>query len=532
MKILAALLTDGYKLGHGNMQVAGTTEVYSNLTTRSDKIYLRNATKFYDGKLVFVGAQGAVREIYEAFEEFFNTSRASVMKEVEQIVSAYTTYPSSAIEQIKSLHEFGKLPLEIKALPEGTKVGFGVPVMTIRNTNKDFFWLVNYLESLLSSLVWKPATNATIAAEYRAICEHYATITGSPAESVDFQCHDFSMRGMSGFEDVARSGVGHLASFLGTDSLPAICYARNYYNETGFIGAGVPATEHAVATGNILFLESSGMSRIDSEKEFLRDLIVNKYPKGIVSYVSDSFDYWAVLTEILPNLKDEIMSREGDGVTPGKLVVRPDSGDPVAVICGYDKTGFGEYAYREHNGKFFKYSLYDDMSYLGDELSEAEVKGSIEVLWETFGGTVNEKGYKVLDEHIGLIYGDSITTKRAAEILDRLEKKGFASCNVVFGVGSYTYQCNTRDTFGFAVKATHNTINGQGLDIFKDPKTDSKKRSAKGFLRVDNVDGEYKLTDQVSEDEEAGGELRTIFYSGVFQNQTTLSKIRERLKDQ
>ena len=168
MKILAALLTDGYKLGHGNMQVAGTTEVYSNLTPRSDKIHLRNATKFYDGKLVFVGAQGAVREIYEAFEEFFNTSHASVMKKVEQIVSAYTTYPTSAIEQIKSLHEFGKLPLEIKALPEGTKVGFGVPVMTIRNTHKDFFWLVNYLESLLSSLVWKPATNATIALSQRS----------------------------------------------------------------------------------------------------------------------------------------------------------------------------------------------------------------------------------------------------------------------------------------------------------------------------------------------------------------------------
>jgi nicotinamide phosphoribosyltransferase len=316
------------------------------------------------------------------------------------------------------------------------------------------------------------------------------------------------MRGMSGPEDATRAGFAHLTQFIGTDTLPAMDYAQDYYDATDeeLIAISVPATEHAVATSNILNIEkdfcvaANQNLRLLAEKEFMKDLITRKFPTGIVSYVSDSFDYWSVLTDILPALKDVIMSREESAVAPGKLVIRPDSGDPVLVVCGDPYAPEGS----------------------------AENKGSIQVLWEVFGGTVTDKGYKLLDSHIGLIYGDSITTQRAEEILRRLEEKGFASGNIVFGVGSYTYQCNTRDTFGFAVKATYTEVANNGVAIFKDPKTDAKKKSAKGLLMVDkNIDNEYVLVDNVSSEQESTGYLETIFSNGEWIKRTSLADIRK-----
>ena len=209
------------------------------------------------------------------------------------------------------------------------------------------------------------------------------------------------------------------------------------------------------------------------------------------------------------------------------LVIRPDSGDPVKVVCGYSEK---DYIYQD--GKYFEYFVENGVDRIGDEISEAEVKGAIEVLWEIFGGNITDKGYKLLDSHIGLIYGDSITTKRAEEILRRLVDKGFASGNVVFGVGSYTYQCNTRDTMGTAVKATYTEVNGEGITIFKDPKTDSKKKSARGLLCVHRTDdGEFFLEDNVSLETEASDKnwLQTIFLDGQFVKRTSLEEIRSRL---
>ena len=310
---------------------------------------------------------------------------------------------------------------------------------------------------------------------------------------------------MSGPEDAARAGFGHLTQFIGTDTLPAMDYAEDYYDAdpNGLTAISVPATEHAVATSNILYKErdiavdvgeNDPNLRLIAEQEFMRDLITRKFPTGIVSYVADSYDFYGVLTEVLPNLKDVILSREASNVAPGKLVIRPNSGDPVLVICGdtfrsaddvvtaaelivervREETPHGECGVWQDseifliNGKYvevgvdIEWNRYDKQYYYEDgydyhvinedvQLS-AEQKGAIQVLWETFGGTTTDKGYKLLDSHIGLIYGDSITTKRAEEILRRLADKGFASGNVVFGVGSYTYQCNTRDTMGMSVE--------------------------------------------------------------------------------
>lgn len=509
MKLRAASLTDGYKVGHGSMYADGTTKVYSNLTPRSDKIYLRNCTKFYDGKLVFVGAQGAVQEIKEAWDEFFAAPCAKVIGKYAQRMAIYLGGEVAATKQLESLHNLGYLPLEIKSISEGTKVPMGVPVMTITNTIDEFFWLTNYLETLLSDLTWKTATNATIAAEYKAICNHYASITGTDDFTVSIQCHDFSMRGMSGPEDAARSGFAHLTSFIGTDSLPAMDYAEDYYSAhpDSLIAISVPATEHAVATNNILSIEKGlnhdNNTRLDAERIFMKDLITRKFPSGIVSYVSDSFDFWSVLTNILPSIKDSILARKECGLAPGKLVIRPDSGNPVKIVCGDEEAPVGS----------------------------PEYKGAVQVLWEIFGGTTTPTGYNMLDSHIGLIYGDSITTKRAEEILCRLEGKGFASGNIVFGVGSYTYQCNTRDTFGFAVKATYSVVNSKPVNIFKDPKTDSGKKSAKGLLFVGTSNGDTLpyLIDQVSPETEASDDnlLKIIFLNGKFTKRTNLEEIRE-----
>lgn len=516
MKLNAATLSDGYKLSHGKMYADGTTMVYSNLTPRSDRIYKKNATAFYDGKLVWVGAQGAIREIHEAFEEFFKSPKEKVVGRFASRMEGYLGGYEPAVKAISELHDLGYMPLKIKAIKEGSRVNFGIPVMTIRNTVPEFYWLTNYLETVISNLTWKVATNATIANEYRNIVEHYGDLTGTDAFTRSIQCHDFSMRGMSGPEDAARAGFGHLVSFIGTDTLPAMDYAEDYYDADGLIAISVPASEHAVATSNILGIERGLVmdgiipggcnSRIVAETMFMQDLITRKFPTGIVSYVADSFDFWAVLTEILPTMKDVIMSRKDSHVAPGKLVVRPDSGDPVKVICGDEDATEGS----------------------------PEYKGAIQVLWETFGGTITDKGYKMLDSHIGLIYGDSITTKRADEILRRLAEKGFASGNVVFGVGSYTYQCNTRDSFGFAVKATYTEVEGKGIAIFKDPKTDSKKKSAKGLLFVGyNSDrgGNFFLEDDVTREEEDSADnlLQPIFEDGKFFNVQTLSDIRKTL---
>lgn len=583
---LMQLATDGYKLGHGPMYRKGTTVVGSNLTPRTDKIHRRNCTAFYDGKLVWVGGQAAVQELHENWERtFFSQPKDQVIEEYAEFLLGYLGRELPTVQQMADLHDLGYLPLEFRSLPEGSLVPMGIPVMTITNTLDAFFWLVNYHETPLSTSTWKTATNATIAREYRLICEHYTKLTGSyDAFTVSVMCHDFSMRGMSGIEDAARSGIGHLTQFIGTDTLPAITFAKRYYDAKGLIGISVPATEHAVTSNNIISIEreleagtydyvdetqwrlrykmrGEGVdARLIAEVMFVYVLITQIVPNGIVSNVSDTYDFWGMLTRGYPYLKDVIMAREGFGPQPGKLVVRPDSGNPVHVICGFkvvdttqeaiennsDRAEFYElgYEYVRVDGKYYEithdgwdeWSGADFYDYKHVEISEAEIKGAIQVLYETFGGTITETGHKLLDSHIGLIYGDSITTKRALEILSRLEEQGYAAANVVFGVGSYTYQCNTRDTFGFAVKATNSVINGDEVAIFKDPKTDSKKKSAKGRLLVTRdveLDGwPFVLEDNVTaERENDPDQLLTVFYrDGVFLKRTTLDEIRERSK--
>lgn len=478
------LLTDGYKVDHRRQYPNGTTLVYSNWTPRKSRI---------EGidEVVFFGLQYFIKKyILDDFETyFFKQPKEKVVAEYSRRINNYLGENQVGTKHIEDLHDLGYIPMVIKALSEGVSVPMRVPMFTMYNTLPEFFWLTNYFETLLSAVIWMPCTSATIGKQYRKVLDKYAAETSSMPDFVNWQGHDFSMRGMAGIEAATCSASGHLLSFTGTDTIPAIDFLEKYYHanaDTELIGGSVSATEHSVMC----------MGTTEGELETFKRLICEVYPKGIVSIVSDTWDLWKVLTEYLPKLKSEIVNREG------KVVIRPDSGNPVDIICG------------NPNGK-----------------NDDEQKGVIELLWDTFGGHTNDKGYKELIPQIGAIYGDSITIDRATQICERLKNKGFASTNVVLGIGSYTYQYNTRDTFGFAMKATYGEVNGKGREIFKDPITDDgTKKSAKGLMKIVLENGVFQLIDQVDWQTEKQGELREVFRNGKLLIDHSLAEIRERVK--
>lgn len=478
------LLTDGYKTGHHLQYPKGTEEVYSNWTPRSNKYAPKGCEK-----VLSFGQQFVMKWLHNYFEDnFFSQPKAVVCGEIKEELSMYLGADYD-VSHFEALHELQFLPIRVKSLPEGVEVPIRIPMLTVVNTHKEFYWVTNFLETILSTMLWQPMTSASIALNYKRIFRNWALKTDQDNLGfIEFQGHDFSMRGMGGLQSAQSSGMGHAAVFMGSDTLPVISGMRHYYNANGFVVGSVNATEHSVMCAGTK----------DDEIGTFKELI-KTYPKGILSVVSDTWDLWKVITVYLPKIKEEILGRDG------KLVVRPDSGDPVDIICGENRTVGG---------------------------ASPKDKGVVELLWDLFGGTVNAQGFKVLDSHIGAIYGDSITTERAAQICERLAEKGFATTNVVLGIGSFTYQYNTRDTFGFAMKATSVVVNGERREIFKDPITDDGvKKSAKGLVRVDLVGDEYVLVDEVSEEEEEKGELKAIYEDGQFLLETNLEEIRKRVNN-
>ncbi len=479
-------LCDGYKLDHRRQYPQGTEYVYSNFTPRSSRISEID-------EVVFFGLQYFLQEYLTdlANETFFHQPKSAVLAAYQSRINGYIGPNEIGVEHIAALHDLGYIPLRFCALPEGTLTPLRCPMFTFENTLPEFFWVTNYIETILSNVLWMPCTSATTALRYRKLLDQFAEFTGGNSEFVQWQGHDFSFRGMAGTESAALSGAAHLLSFTGTDSIPAIELLEKYYDATGLIGGSVAATEHSVMC-------AGGK---ESEIETFRRLL-KLYPTGIISVVSDTWDLWHVVDNILPALKDEIMARDG------KLVIRPDSGDPADILCG---------TLRAKDNSLAR-------------------KGLIKSLWDIFGGTTNDQGYKVLNGHIGAIYGDSITPERCEDICDRLQLKGFASTNVVFGIGSYTYQYVTRDTFGFAIKATWAQINGKEHELFKDPKTDDGvKRSARGRLSVVEYNGKLCLIDKGDlKSQSAVGSLvnnllQPVWQDGKFLIRTNLDEIRHRL---
>lgn len=478
------LLCDFYKLAHRRMYPPGTEIVYSTWTPRACRI--PNVNEF-----VWFGLQAFIQDrILDQFQQaFFERSIGAVVDSYRRVVKHTLGDQSPSVEHIEALWDLGHLPLRIRALPEGTVVPLRMPVMTIENTDPRFFWLTNYIETLVSCELWQPSTSATIAHQYRKLLDAWAVTTVGEASFCQFQGHDFSMRGMGSLESAVLSGMGHLLSFVGTDTIPAIEALERLYGanvECELVGTSVPATEHSVQCA------------YDSDDDYIRHVITSVHPSGIVSVVSDGYDFWDVIDRVIPSLKPEILARDG------KVVIRPDSGDPVKIVCGDP-----------------------------DAETESARKGAVECLWDTFGGTVSAQGYKCLDAHIGLIYGDAITRDRASEILSRLAAKGFASTNVVFGIGSFTYQYNTRDTFGLALKSTLVRINGEERQIFKAPKTDDgTKVSQRGRVAVRrNGEGALYWTDRHSLREHVPGNLLAdVFVDGRLTRKHTLAEIRETLR--
>lgn len=485
----AMIFKDFYKVGHYEQYPAGTTKIFTNLTARNSK-------KEGINEVVFFGLQYFLMDyLLLQFARFFKTSEndlrlySGVINECLGIEKEWS--------HIKALAELGYLPIEIYALPEGSIVPIGVPMLVITNTHPDFYWLPNMLETIMSAILWQPSTSATIARRYRTILEHYAKATGGNPAFVDYQGHDFSFRGMSSLESAVLSGMGHLLYFKGTDTIPAVLTTDLVYG-AGFkeCAFSVPATEHSV------------MSAYGPEKEYeayLR-LVTEIYPTGIVSIVSDTYNLWTVLTDYInrPELNEAIKKRDG------KVVFRPDSGDPQLILCGDPHS--------------------DD---------PAAKKGVVQILWETFGGVVNEKGFKELDSHVGVIYGDAISLNRCDFILDTLQENGFASTNIVFGIGSYSYQYNTRDTFGFAMKATAAVINDELVPLYKEPITDidpvlgySIKKSHKGLVKVLKENGEFVVKQGVSEEEfyEDNNELKLVYRNGELLKQFNFSEVKQNTK--
>ncbi|UGO51265.1 nicotinate phosphoribosyltransferase [Bacillus phage vB_BanS_Skywalker] len=563
----STLLCDFYKVSHRVQYPENTQVIYSTFTPRSNKYFP------VADEVVFFGLQAFLKKyLIEHFNTyFFRRSKQDVLDEYERYIHYTLGEENPDTTHIKELWELGYLPLEIRALKEGTLAPIKVPVLTVENTDDRFFWVTNYIETILSTQIWQPMTSATIAYQYKKLLDEYALKTVGNTEGVQFQGHDFSMRGMSSLESAQLSGAGHLLSFTGTDTIPAIMFHEEFYKaniENELVGTSIPATEHSVmcAYGNT------------NEFDLFKRLITQIYPNGLFSVVSDTWDFWKVVGEYLPKLKDEIMERDG------RVVIRPDSGDPVDILCGKhfedltndkwcetlesaketfyemmmedlrDRTPHGEYGESritdrfKYDGKYYEmeieveYDRYDKQYYFiyEDRLKKFEEfeptlqdLGLIECLWNIFGGTITEKGYKLLDTHIGAIYGDSITLERARKIVSRLERKGFASLNVVFGIGSFTYQYNTRDTFGFACKATYAVVDGEERMLFKDPKTDDgTKKSQRGRVHVHhNHEGKITFVDGLTKVMaiKTPDLLEVVFRNSELVREQSLSEIRELL---
>lgn len=477
------LLIDYYKAVHAEMLPEKMTKSVSYFTPRMSRIGRWD-------KVVMFGLQGFIKTyLIDYFnKEFFERPFGEVVAEYQRVLDNTLGAGVYGIEKIKKLHRLGYLPIEIVALPEGTRVPMHVPMFGITNTHPDFAWLPQALESLISAESWHPMIAATVGYTYREIVNRYYDLTCDDGLEKAKALGAFDFRGEECTDSAVKAGAGWCLSFLNTATVPVVPWLEQLYccdctKEP--VAFGSPSTEHAVMCSNFA---------VDGDEiTFLRRLLTEIYPNTSVSVVLDSYDYWNVIENILPQLKEEIMNHNGC------MLMRGDSGDCVEVVT---KTVFK--------------------------------------LWEEFGGTVNSKGYKVLDAHVKAIYGDSITVQRCEQIYRILAENGFACANVALGVGSFSFQCIeedgilkpfTRDTFSSCIKATYCEIDGKPYPIFKDPKDGGFKKSQKGCCVVSEENGELRYRDELNWEEASSEEnlLQTVFKDGVLIKEQSLQEIRNRL---
>lgn len=481
LKTNPMLLIDFYKSVHAEMLPSGITKSVSYFTPRMSRVNMWN-------KVVMFGLQGFIKTyLIDYFnEEFFNKTFEDVICEYKRIMDATLGKNTYKIEKIEKLHKLGYLPIEIVALPEGTRVPMHVPMFGITNTHPDFAWLPQSLESLISAESWHPMIVATVGYTYRLIVNKYYDLTCDDNIPRSRALGAFDFRGEECTESAIKAGAGWCLSFLNTATVPTIPYLEQNYNcdcTKENVAFGSPSTEHAVMCSNYA---------VDGDEiTLLRRLLTEIYPNTSFSAVLDSYDYWNIIDNVLPELRKEIMEHNGC------MLMRGDSGDCVEVVT---KTVFK--------------------------------------LWDIFGGTINSKGYKVLDPHVKAIYGDSITVQRCEEIYKILKDNGFACSNVALGVGSFSFQCIeengllkpfTRDTFSSCIKATYCEIDGKPFPIFKNPKDGGFKKSQKGCCVVTMKNGMLFYEDEYTWNGSMNHEknlLKTIFVDGKLVKEQSLQEIR------
>ena len=485
------LCLDFYKTAHADQYPRGLTKMVSYYTPRMSRLADTD-------KVTMFGLQAFINEyLIQVFNtNFFSRPLDDVVSEYKHILNNTIGTDGVGEKRLADLHSLGYLPLEIRAVPEGVRTNIRVPQIEISNTHPGFVWLVNSIETMLSCTMWHAQVSAEVGYRYRQIVNEFAERTCDDNVVCARLLGDFSMRGQESVESATKSSAAFCLSFLNTATVPSIIWLENYYNCDSTkepVAFGALSTEHSVMCSNYA---------VDGDEiTNIRRLLTKVYPHQNFSMVSDSYDYWNLVDNILPQLKNEIMAHDGT------ISIRGDSGDPVEVVT---KTVFK--------------------------------------LWETFGGTVNSKGFKVLDPHVKALYGDSITPQRCEKIYAILEDNGFAINNVSLGVGSFSMQCleeqdtpfsdvqyapYTRDTFGIAVKATYAEDScGSPIMIFKNPKTDSGhfKKSQRGCCRVFKTDDGYSYEDGLTWDQaQKDNELVTVFKNGTLIRQYTLSEVRDNL---
>lgn len=491
------LCCDFYKTCHADQYPTGLTKMVSYYTPRMSRLDDTD-------KVTMFGLQAFIREyLIKAFNHnFFQQPFDRILLEYKRVLGNTIQTGGVGETRLRELYDLGYLPLLIRAVPEGVRTNIKVPQIEISNTHKDFVWLVNSIETMLSCTMWHTQISAEVGYRYRQIVNEYAAITCDDDVNRARLLGDFSMRGQESVESATKSSAAFCLSFLNTATVPAILWLEDNYAcrcENDPVAFGALSTEHSVMCSN---------TAVDGDEiTHIRRLLTEVYPHQSFSMVSDSYDYWNLVDNILPQLKDEILAHDGC------LSIRGDSGDPVKVVT---KTVFK--------------------------------------LWSIFGGTINSKGFKVLNPHIKALYGDSITPQRCEQIYEILQRAGFAINNVALGVGSFSMEClevempldeksyymayrpYTRDTFGIAVKATYaEDADGKPIMIFKNPKTDNGhfKKSQRGCCRVfKTVDG-YGYEDGLTFEQSVmqRNELRPVFMDGRLLRQYTLAEVRNNLHD-
>ncbi|KAL2091413.1 hypothetical protein ACEWY4_013676 [Coilia grayii] len=454
------LATDSYKVTHYKQYPPNVNKIYSYFECRR-----RKDPQFQE--VVFFGLQYLLKKYLAG--PVITEEKIQEAKQFFQMHFKQKVFDEDGWRRVLEKYD-GRLPIRIKAVPEGKIIPRGNVLFTVENTDPDFFWLTNYVETMLVQM-WYPITVATVSREFKKILAKHLKATSGSLEGLDFKLHDFGYRGVSSQESAALGGAAHLVNFCSTDTVAGLLMAQRYYG-CPMAGFSIPAAEHST-------IISWGRSR---EKEAYESLL-DQFPTGPLAVVSDSYDIFKACKHIWGDkLKERVMERSEDST----LVIRPDSGDPAETLL--------------------------------------EV---IKILEERFGCSLNPVGYKVLPSYLRIIQGDGIDLKSIEEILERLSDEGWSVENVFFGCGSALLQKLNRDTLNCAFKCSYVESNGKGMDVYKQPVTDPSKGSKRGRLSLrKNSDGFIETVERgVGKPEE--DMLVTVFENGTILQDYTLEEIRK-----